>query len=146
MLIEKENRKKELISTLKEIWYRSVKATHLFLSEEDITKLVPFVEIGLEEIDTLIVEYNDLVPIGFMGIDDNKLEMLFLDTPYMRKGYGRKLINQAIKEHQVLFVDVNEQNPDAVKFYKAMGFSQYDRSEFDDQGNNFPILKLKLNQ
>ncbi len=146
MLIEKENRGKELISDLKEIWYRSVKSTHLFLSEDDITKLIPFVEMGLEQIDILIVEYKDLVPVGFMGIDDNKLEMLFLDMPYMKKGYGRKLTTQAINEYQVSFVDVNEQNPNAVEFYKAMGFRQYDRSEFDDQGNNFPILKLKLNE
>ncbi len=144
MLIKQENRSKELISKLKEIWLRSVKATHLFLSEDDIVKLIPFVEMGLEQIEVLVVEYSDNVPIGFMGIDKNKLEMLFLDTPFMRKGYGRKLLNQAIDEFHVEYVDVNEKNPNAVEFYKVMGFSQYDRSEVDDQGNNFPILKLKL--
>ncbi len=146
MLIRQENRSKELVSELKEIWLRSVKATHLFLSEEDIIKLIPFVEIGLEQIEVLVVEYSDNLPIGFMGIDGNKLEMLFLDTPFMKKGYGRKLLTQAIDEFNVEYVDVNEQNPNAVEFYKAMSFSQYDRSAVDDQGNNFPILKLKLNR
>ncbi len=146
MIIKQENRNKELILELKEIWLRSVKATHFFLSEDHITKLIPFVEMGLEHIETLVVEYNDNVPIGFMGIDGNKLEMLFLDTPFMKKGFGRKLLTQAIDEFNVEYVDVNEQNPNAVEFYNAMGFSQYDRSELDDQGNNFPILKLKLNK
>lgn len=39
---------------------------------------------------------------------------------------------------------MNEDNPNGVDFYKKMGFMEYDRSELDDQGNNFPILKLKL--
>ncbi len=146
ILIKQENRNKELISELKEIWLRSVKATHLFLSEDDIIKLIPFVEMGLEQIEVLVVEYSDNIPIGFMGIDGNKLEMLFLDTPFMRKGYGRKLLTQATDELHVEYVDVNEQNPNALAFYKAMNFVQYDRSEVDDQGNNFPILKLKLNK
>ncbi len=146
MLVKREGRNKELISILKEIWYRSVKSTHHFLSEDDISKLIPFVEMGLKQIEALIVEYDELTSVGFMGIEGNKLEMLFLDTPYMKKGYGRKLISQAISEYQVSFVDVNEQNPNAVAFYKAMGFSQFDRSELDDQGNNFPILKFKLSQ
>ncbi len=146
MEIKQENRNKKLLSELKDIWLRSVKATHLFLSEDDIIKLIPFVDMGLEQIETLVVEYNDNVPIGFMGVAGNKLEMLFLDAPHMRKGYGKKLLNQAISELHVEYVDVNEQNPNAVAFYKAMGFIQYERSELDDQGNNFPILKLKLSK
>lgn len=41
-------------------------------------------------------------------------------------------------------MDVNEQNPQAVGFYKHMGFDTFKRSEFDEQGNPFPILHMKL--
>lgn len=129
---------------LTDLWYRSVKATHLFLKEDDIKRLVPFVKMGLEGIQSLIVEYDGDTPVGFMGIEDKKMEMLFLDVPYMKKEYGKKLILEGINDFDVQYVDVNEDNPNAVEFYKKMGFMQYDRNELDDQGNNFPILKLKL--
>jgi len=145
MLINKENRSEALVKSLTELWYRSVNVSHLFLTEEDIEKLIPFVQMGLEAIEHLLVEYDGEEIVGFMGIEDQKLEMLFLDVLYMRKGYGKKLVLQAIKNFDVLYVDVNEDNPSAVEFYKKMGFTQYDRNELDDQGNHFPILKMKLN-
>ena len=42
-----------------------------------------------------------------------------------------------------LRVDVNEQNPEAVKFYEAMGFVVAERSPLDDQGRPFPLLRMK---
>ena len=144
--IEENDRDDILVACLTDIWHRSVKATHLFLSDEDINNLIPFVNQGLKEIDILIVLYVNSQPVGFMGIQTNKIEMLFLDTAFMKKGYGKRLIKHAIDEYNVEFVDVNEQNPNAVKFYKKMGFYQFDRAEFDEQGNKFPILKMKLTQ
>jgi len=41
-------------------------------------------------------------------------------------------------------VDVNEQNPQAEGFYKHIGFEVFEHNKFDEQGNPFPILKMKL--
>ncbi|MNC71507.1 putative N-acetyltransferase YjaB [compost metagenome] len=49
-----------------------------------------------------------------------------------------------MKEFQVKSLDVNEQNPQALGFYEHMGFEVYERSEFDEQGNHFPILHMRL--
>ena len=43
----------------------------------------------------------------------------------------------------VKYVDVNEQNPQAVGFYNHMGFKVFKKSELDEQGNPFPILHMK---
>lgn len=40
-------------------------------------------------------------------------------------------------------MDVNEQNQSAKLFYQVMGFEEYDRSEVDDAGREYPILHLK---
>lgn len=40
---------------------------------------------------------------------------------------------------------VNEQNPKALAIYQHWGFVAYERTEIDDQGNHFPIIKMKLN-
>ena len=47
------------------------------------------------------------------------------------------------RDLNVEYVDVNEQNPDAVKFYERMGFRTFHRDATDDQGNPFPILRMK---
>ncbi|MEG5438703.1 GNAT family N-acetyltransferase, partial [Enterobacter hormaechei] len=50
----------------------------------------------------------------------------------------------AIAEFGVNEVDVNEQNPQGVAFYRHMGFEQVGRSELDGQGNPFPLLHMRL--
>jgi len=40
-------------------------------------------------------------------------------------------------------VDVNEQNPDAIKFYLAAGFTIVGRSPLDSGGRPFPLLHLR---
>jgi putative acetyltransferase len=39
--------------------------------------------------------------------------------------------------------DVNEQNGQAVGFYKRMGFTATGRSPLDGQGRPYPLLHLK---
>jgi len=70
--------------------------------------------------------------------------MLFLDPDYIGKNLGRKLMNFAFENHTIEFVDVNEQNVNAVKFYEKFGFETFERTEKDDMGMNYPILKMKL--
>lgn len=41
-------------------------------------------------------------------------------------------------------VTVNAQNPQAVGFYKHIGFETYKRTDFDEQGNPYPLLYMKL--
>lgn len=78
-----------------------------------------------------------------MGIQSGKIEMLFLHPDYFRKSIGRMLIQKAFSELDVQYVDVNEQNPSAVRFYERMGFRTFRRDSTDDQGNPFPILRMK---
>ena len=141
--IEKDSRTPELIAGLLGIWEASVRASHHFLTEDDIRSLCPHAEEAIRQIETLwVVEYDD-VRIGFMGIQSDKIEMLFLHPDYFRKGIGRMLIQKAVSEADVQYVDVNEQNPAAVKFYEKMGFRTCRRDSTDDQGNPFPILRMK---
>ena len=38
---------------------------------------------------------------------------------------------------------VNEQNPQAVGFYRHMGFETYKRTEQDEQGGPYPLLYMR---
>lgn len=141
--IEKDNRDSKLINALLDVWQASVRASHHFLTEADIRTLTPQAEEALLQIETLWIVEDDLRPVGFMGVQEHKIEMLFLHPDYFRKGVGKELVQRAFRKLAVEYVDVNEQNPDAARFYERMGFYTFRRDDTDDQGNPFPILRMK---
>lgn len=141
--LDKEQRSMLLIGDILEIWEASVRASHRFLTEEDIKALYPQAEEAVQQIETLWVIQDGLRTVGFMGVQERKIEMLFLHPDYFRKGLGKIFVELAFRDLNVEYVDVNEQNPDAVKFYERMGFRTFHRDASDDQGNPFPILRMK---
>ena len=136
-----EARTPEILAGLLAIWEASVRASHHFLTEDDITSLFPQAEDAIRQIETLLVACDGDTRIGFMGVQSGKIEMLFLHPDYFRKGIGSALIRKAFSELGVRYVDVNEQNPSAVRFYERMGFRTFRLDSTDDQGNPFPILR-----
>ncbi|KLO31963.1 GNAT family N-acetyltransferase [Mycobacterium haemophilum] len=128
------------------IWRSAVEATHEFLSSEDIdyyeTRLAGEY-LGLVELTVAAV---DGTPVGFSGVADQKLEMLFIDQQHRGHGVGSALLHAAMTKTPGLLVDVNEQNPQAVGFYHHRGFITLGRSETDSDGRQFPILHLGLAQ
>ena len=106
------------------IWERSVLATHSFLRVEDFN-----------EIKTV------LIPDYFPNPDT--IEMLFIDSDRRGQGYGSALVEFAKREGATK-VDVYEQNPSALNFYKVKGFRIISRDETDDVGRPYPIQHLSL--
>lgn len=142
---EVEDRPQALIEQLLIVWESSVKATHLFLSENEIESIKKYVPQALKEIPHLIiVENKNQVPVGFMGIENQHLEMLFVSNEERGKGLGKKLLNYGIEQYSVNDLAVNEQNPLAKGFYEHMGFEVYKRTDRDEQGNPYPLLYMKL--
>jgi putative acetyltransferase len=128
---------------LLDIWLRSVRATHRFLTEADIQSLLMSAQdrwlVGLKV--WVLAEDDHL--IGFMGMSDHTIEALFLAPEYLRRGGGRLLVEHAASRHPTLLVDVNEQNPGARCFYEALGFVIEGRSEVDRRGRPFPLLHMR---
>ena len=79
-----------------------------------------------------------------MGIDGQKLEMLFIKNNERSKGLGKQLLNYGIEKFNIKELTVNEQNPAAKGFYEYMGFRTYKRTELDEQGNPYPLLYMKI--
>ena len=142
---EVADRPPQLIGQLLEVWERSVRATHLFLSAGEIAEIRTCVPQALREVPHLIVARRaDGTPVGFMGIDGQKLEMLFLAPEERGRGLGRELVRYGAERFGIQEVTVNEQNPQARGFYERMGFRVCQRSELDEQGRPYPVLKMRL--
>ena len=143
-IIEMKDRTSQLIQQLVNVWETSVRATHLFLSDAEIENIKQYVPQALQEIPQLIVGIDEAEePIAFMGIDHQKLEMLFVRDSERGKGFGKMLMQYGMEKYSISTLTVNEQNPLAKRFYEKMGFSVYKRTEWDEQGNPYPILYMK---
>ncbi|MGM0301423.1 hypothetical protein IGI66_001018 [Enterococcus sp. AZ048] len=133
---------KQALPALMTIWESSVHATHSFLTVEEIDALKPEVRNALLEIEHLYGYYAPNL-IGFIGIENKKVDMLFVDASYRGQGVGKKLLQYALDTFHVGSVDVNEENRQGLGFYTHMGFQVDSRSALDGQGNPYPILHLK---
>lgn len=136
-------RTKDTVNTLARLWEASVRRSHHFLTEADIRQLTPFVKYGLAHIERLFVAYVQNEPAGFICLEKNKIEMLFVAPDFWGMGIGKELVLMAFRNFNIRYVDVNEQNPQAEGFYRHLGFRTFERTETDGQGNPFPILKME---
>lgn len=144
-IYEVSERTTNLTENLVRIWEDSVRATHLFLSDEEIKQIKSYVPQALNEVSHLVVAENDGGVAAFMGCENRRIEMLFLAPPERGKGLGKALVQYGISHFNVREVTVNEQNPQAVGFYQHLGFKTYNRTDFDEQGNPYPLLYMKRN-
>lgn len=144
-IYELQERTPELLECLLAIWEASVRATHHFLSDAGVKQMKSYVPQALQSVSHLIVVVNASdEPIGFMGIEQNGLEMLFLSPAEREKGIGKQLVQYGVQRYGIQEVTVNEQNPQAVGFYEHLGFVTYQRTDRDEQGNPYPLLYMKL--
>lgn len=135
---------KEEYKNVVELWESSVRATHHFLKEEDIEYYKPLIlNTYLDAVELRCIRNNGKI-VGFLGVADQNLEMLFIDPEYRGQKIGKTLLNYSISQLNVTKVDVNEQNEQAVGFYKHCGFETIKRSKLDSSGKPYPTLHMEL--
>ena len=143
-IFEIKERNELILQNLLMIWEDSVKATHLFLSNNEINNIKKYVLPALENVPVLLgVKNKDDELVGFMGIGNNVLEMLFLSNKSRGQGIGRIFLDYGIRKYLINELTVNEQNISARKFYENMEFEVYKRTQLDEQGNPYPLLYMK---
>lgn len=130
-----------------EVWLASVRATHDFLSREDLEFYhLRLPSIYMPHVDLYAINGSDGDCCAFMGLSQDTIEMLFVHPHHMGKGYGSALLRFACEEKGILNVDVNEQNGQALKFYLQHGFCIVGRDDTDSEGKPYPILHLAKGQ
>ena len=139
-----QDRTPELMRQLLAVWESSVRVTHDFLSEGEIMRIRGYVPQALQDVAHLTVTEDAAgVPVAFMGIEGQRLEMLFLTPAARGRGLGKQLLRYGIEQYGVREVTVNEQNQQAIGFYEHLGFSVYRRTDCDEEGGPYPLLYLR---
>lgn len=103
--------KEELIK----VWDKSVRSSHHFLSEENLTFYRSrIMDTFFHAVQLYVIRQPNIV--AFMGLSDDMVEMLFVLPSEKGKGYGSSLLDFAFTKKHIRKVDVNEQNPEAYQF------------------------------
>lgn len=122
-----------------------MRATHEFLAEDDLQKLKPLILAQyFDAVDLRCAKSSSGEILGFCGVHDGNIEMLFIAPDMRGKGIGSLLAKHAIKDQGATKVDVNEQNEQALGFYRHIGFSVTGRSPVDGKGKPYPLLHMAL--
>ncbi|WP_292894946.1 MULTISPECIES: acetyltransferase [unclassified Nitratireductor] len=141
----RKSRKDDLVDLI-EIWRRSVRATHDFLSESDFRAIEADVAgTYLPGADLWVAVDEEDSPLAFMGLCEGHIDSLFVDPDSRGTGLGARLIAHAREvAGRHITLDVNEQNELALGFYRKMGFEVKARSPRDGAGRPYPLLHMSL--
>lgn len=137
--------KQKFKQPLLQVWEQSVLATHHFLKHEDFIEIKQMLQhFNFNDLEVFCAFHNDKMA-GFIGIHNKKVEMLFVDPDYGGKGLGKQLMQFAFTNFDADLVDVNAQNTQSVSFYEKLGFETFEKTEKDDLGKDYPLLRMRLN-
>lgn len=140
----------QMLTALLDLWEDSVRASHTFLNNQHIAEIKLEVKAALQSSQNIITATDKKDFLGFVGVEDNKIEMLFVASKSFRKGVGKALLKEALerylKDYPCILVDCNEQNTQGLAFYKSLGFKKIGMSEKDSAGRDFPIVHLKIDK
>lgn len=125
------------------IWRDAVDATHGFLTPEDRVEIDAMVVGWLPTVDLWLIDDASGHPVGFLVMDGNLIDALFVDPALHGRGYGTALLNHALALAPEATVDASEQATNALPFYESRGFVRTGRSETDPQGRPYPLIHLK---
>jgi putative acetyltransferase len=127
-----------------QVWELSVRASHDFLDEADIQIYKSIISSTyLDDLQLFGIHHNHQL-LGFIGVGDKSIGLLFVLPETHGMGIGLALVNYVYQHLYITEVDVNEQNTKAYDFYRHLGFKVTERSATDAIGKPFPVLSMKL--
>ena len=126
-----------------EIWRDAVDATHQFLTPADRAEIDDLVADFVASAALWMVDDADGHAVGFLVMDGEMIDALFIDPAVHGQGFGTALLSHALMLSPNATVDASEQATNALPFYEARGFVRTGRSETDPQGRPYPLIHLR---
>lgn len=113
--------KKDDINDVMEIWKNENIKTHQFIQKEYWKNNYNYVKEILPKAEVYVYILEENI-VGFIGIDENYVEGIFVDRNNQSKGVGTSLLNKVKENRNNLKLNVYKKNKSAISFYKKNGF------------------------
>lgn len=112
---------KKDINAIMRIWKNENIRTHNFISKEYWENNYKYVKDILPDAD-IYVYILDKQIVGFVGLNNNYVEGIFVDVNNQHKGIGTALLDKIKEYKESLTLSVYKKNVNAIKFYEKNNF------------------------
>jgi putative acetyltransferase len=110
------------IKQIMKIWLDTNIMAHHFIDGSYWLKSYAAVEKILPQATVYVYDSNGQI-LGFLGLNGDYIEGIFVDAEYQSKGIGRELLCYAKERHDKLLLNVYKRNERAAAFYTREGFT-----------------------
>lgn len=119
-------------------FYPIFRSDAYYFGEKTVPHLTAFYANELGVIENTVV-YDDGVVKGFIRVNGDEIEKLFVEPILQNRGIGDALFRYAAEMLSGRRLWVLEKNPRAIRFYKRHGFHLTEQKQWVDDTNEFLI-------
>ena len=109
------------INKVADIWLDTNVTAHYFISSQYWQNNFELVKELLLQATVYVYEKNQEIQ-GFVGLNDEYIEGIFVSNEMRSHGIGKALLNYAKNKRNKLFLNVYQKNVRAINFYRREGF------------------------
>ena len=109
------------INAVMEIWVNENIRTHNFIAKEYWKDNYEYVKDILPKADIYVYILDEQV-VGFVGVNNNYVEGIFVDINNQLSGIGTSLLDRIKENKDSLTLNVYKKNANAIKFYEKNNF------------------------
>lgn len=109
------------IEQIMKLWVNTNIRVHHFIDSSYWIDSFATVKELLPQATVYVYDSNSQIQ-GFLGLNEDYIEGIFVDAEYQSRGIGRQLLGYAKERHSKLLLNVYIRNERAVKFYLREGF------------------------
>ena len=112
---------KKDLNAVMEIWVNENIRTHNFIAKEYWKDNYEYVKDILPKADIYVYILDEQV-VGFVGVNNNYVEGIFVDINNQHSGIGTSLLDKIKENKDNLILSVYKKNINAINFYKKNDF------------------------
>ena len=109
------------INRVADIWLTTNLKAHFFISEQYWISNYEFVKEMLPQAEVYVYEDDKMIQ-GFIGINDEYIEGIFVSDEMQSCGIGKLLLDYIKDKKERLQLNVYQKNARAISFYQREGF------------------------
>lgn len=131
------------INRVADIWLKTNLKAHYFIPEQYWTNNYEVVKEMLPQAEVYVYE-DDKIIQGFIGINDEYIEGIFVSDEMQSRGIGKMLLDYIKDKKDRLQLKVYQKNVRAMSFYQREGFTIQSESMDEFTGEKEYVMNWEL--
>ena len=109
------------VDTVAKIWLETNIKTHDFIASNYWKEHYEIIKDMFLQAEVYVYEIEKVI-MGFIGLDKEHIEGIFVLDQYQKRGIGKALLNHVKAKNEHLSLNVYQKNLNAILFYQREGF------------------------